>query len=382
VKPNYLNHPRLLPARSLHNYAGKKIAIIADALVVEGGSERVSLYLSNIFPDAPIFTSVYLPENTFPEFAGRRIITMPLASRIKNERQFKRWFPWWYLNFSFLDLRGYEIIISSSSYLAKYINPPKDILHICCLQNPFRMLWKPTEYSQQSSPYGLTSMAVVKKVLPLARRIDIEKTRRIRHVFANSQNMVNKIRQIYGIEPELAYPPITTDQFSIAGTPGDYYLYVGRLISHKRADLVIQACNRLKRRLIVVGDGLERAALEKLAGETVEFVGSVTGERLKELYSNCRALLFPGDEDFGMVLAEVQASGRPVVAYRSGGALETVIEDQTGVFFDNQDVETLCAAVLRFENKAFDPELIRKNTMRFDQAVFANKIRACIERFG
>jgi glycosyltransferase involved in cell wall biosynthesis len=361
--------------------ARRRIAIIGDALVVAGGAERVTLVLSNIFPDAPIYTSVYLPENTCREFKGRKIITMPLASLVKDERQFKRLFPWWYLNFSFLDLGGFDIIISSSSYLAKYIHPPKGVTHICCLQNPLRFLWKPSEYSRQSSPYGLTSMAAIKILLPLARRVDIVKTRRIDHVIANSLNMVNQIRQIYGIEADLVYPPVAIDQFSIAESFGDYYLYAGRLISHKRADLAIQACNRLKRRLIVAGDGLERAALEKLGGEAVEFVGRVSDERLKQLYSHCRALLFPNDEDFGMIPVEVQASGRPVIAYRAGGALETVLENQTGVFFNEQNVESLCEAIINFEKIKFDPELIRANAMRFDQAVFADKIRACVESF-
>ncbi len=304
---------------------------------------------------------------------------MPFASSVKNERQFKRLFPWWYLNFSFLDLRGFDIIVSSSSYLAKFINPPKGVPHICCLQNPTRFLWKPSDYSRQSSPYGSIGMAAIKIMLPLARKVDIIKTRRISHVIANSQNMVDQIRKIYGIEPDLAYPPVAVDQFSISGTVGDYYLYVGRLISHKRADLAIQACNRLKRRLIIAGDGLERAALEELAGETVEFVGWISDERLKGLYSNCKALLFPNDEDFGMVPVEAQASGRPVIAYRSGGALETVRENLTGVFFDDQSVESLCDAIVEFEKMKFTPELIRENVMRFDQAVFAGKILACVE---
>jgi len=362
--------------------AGKKIAIVVDGLVVLGGNEKVPLFLSNIFPDAPIYTSVYLPENTFPEFKSKKIITMPLASRVKNDRQYKGLFPWWYLNFSFLDLKGFDIIISSSSYLAKYINPPRGVPHICCLQNPFRLLWKPLEYSGQSSLYSLYAMAVIQMLIPLARKIDTAKTRRIRHVIANSQNMANQIRQIYGIEPDVVYPPIDIDQFSITRTPGDYYLYAGRLISHKRVDLVIQACNQLKRKLVVAGDGLERISLEKLGGETVKFVGRVSDRRLKQLYSNCRALLFPSDEDFGLVPVEVQASGRPVIAYRSGGALETVIEDKTGIFFDNQNVESLCTAVLRFETMDFNPALIRENALRFDQAIFACKIHAYVERFG
>jgi glycosyltransferase involved in cell wall biosynthesis len=357
----------------------KKIAILGDALVVSGGAERVTLFLSDIFPDAPIYTSVYLPEKTCQEFKGRQIITMPLSNRVKNERQFKRLFPWWYLNFALLDLKGFDIIISSSSYLAKFINPPKGVAHICCLQNPFRLLWKQSEYSQDSSSFGPASLAAIKMVLPLARKVDIAKTRQIQHVIANSRNMARQIRQIYGIEPDLVYPPVDVDQFSISGTPGDYYLYAGRLVSHKRADLAIQVCNQLKRKLIIAGDGLERAALEKLAGKTVEFAGWVSDERLRKLYANCRALLFPNDEDFGLVPVEVQACGRPVIAYRSGGALETVLENQTGVFFGQQNVESLCRAVLDFEKMEFSPALIRKNALRFDQSVFAGRMRAYVE---
>jgi glycosyltransferase involved in cell wall biosynthesis len=359
---------------------GKKIAILGDALAVPGGAEKVTLFLSNLFPEAPIYTSVYLPENSFPEFKGRQIITMKFASRVKNEGQFKRLFPWWYLNFSILDLKGFDIILSSSSYLAKYINPPDGVAHICCLQNPFRLLWKPDVYNPSSSPFGRITTTIIKTILPLARNIDLAKTRRIGHVIANSQNMANQIRQIYGIEPEVAYPPININHFSISPSPGDYYLYAGRLISHKRADLAIQACNRLKRKLIVAGDGLERKALEKLGGETVQFIGRVSDERLNYLFSNCKALLFPSDEDFGMVPVEVQASGRPVIAYRSGGALETVVEDQTGVFFDHQNVDDLCDAILRFEKTRFEPGSIRKNAMRFDQAIFEEKIRKYIEK--
>jgi Glycosyltransferase len=360
----------------------KKIAIVADALVVPGGTEKVTLSLSNIFPGAPIFTSVYLPEATFPEFKTRKIFTMPLASRVKNERQFKRMFFWWYLNFSRLDLKGFDVVISSSCYLAKYIHPPGGVAHICYLQNPFRLIWKPSEYGLNSSPFGRLTTWFIKLFLPLAKVADKAKTRRIQHLVANSRNMADQFQKIYGMEAEVIYPPVRIDQYAIVTTPGDYYLCAGRLISHKRVDLAIEACNRLKRKLIVAGDGLERTALEKLGGDTVEFVGRVSDEQLRKLYSNCRALIFPSDEDFGMVPVEVQASGRPVIAYRSGGVLETVLENRTGIFFDNQEVDDVCAAILRCEGMNFDPALIRENVIRFDQAFFAENIRKCVERYA
>ena len=357
----------------------RRIAIVGDALVVAGGTEKVTLFLSDIFPQAPIFTSVYLPEQTFPGFKNRRVITLPFAARVKNERQFKRLFPWWFLAFSFLDLGKFDVVISSSSYLAKYINPPSRVAHICCLMNPSRLIWKPAGYSQESLPYNRLFMAFIKAFLPLAREVDKIKTRRIGYVVANSHNMARQIQEAYGIELNVIYPPIDADQFNISRKIGDHYLCAGRLISHKRMDLAILACNQLKRKLIVAGDGPERAALERLAGETVEFTGRVSDEKLRELYSTCRALLFPGDEDFGLVPVEVQASGRPVIAYRSGGALETVLEDRTGIFFDRQEPDDLQAAMLRFEKMNFDPKMIRENALRFDRGVFVDKIRSCVE---
>lgn len=359
----------------------KRIAIVHDALVVAAGSERVALNLSNIFPNAPIYTSVYLPENTFPEFKDKEIHTLPLAGAIKNERQFKGLFPWWYLGFSRLDLSRYDIIISSANYLAKYINPPATSTHICYLHNPTRFLWKPTVYSGQSVPYGKAGLFLVRVLLPILRKIDVNKTHKIKHIIANSKNIARQIQQIYHLTADVIYPPIDVDTFSVSQKRGDYYLYVGRLISHKHVDLAIRACNQLNRKLIIAGDGFERANLEKIAGNTIQFVGKATDEQLKTLYSNCHALLFPSDEDFGLVPVEAQASGRPVIAYRSGGALETVIESQTGVFFDEQNQDSIVQAMLKFESMEFDPTVIRENAKRFDLKNFEKQILAYVQQF-
>ncbi len=358
----------------------KRIALIQDALVVRAGSEKVALALSNIFPDAPLYASAYLPENTFPEFKQKRIVTLPFASLVKSERQFKALFPLWYLGFSQLDLSGYDLVISSSNYLAKFVNPPENVPHICFLHNAFRFLWKRNVYSDQSLPYRGLALALVNQFLPILRKIDLAKTRRLKYVVTNSQNMCRHIQEVYGLPSEVIYPAIPVTQFPMAA-PEDYYLYAGRLISHKKADIVIQACNRLKRRLIVAGDGLERPALEPMAGETISFTGPVTDAQLKRLYAHCKALIFPSDEDFGIVPVEAQAAGRPVIAYRSGGALETVVESETGLFFDEQSVDSVCDAILRFENQTFDPLVIRQNAMRFDELHFEEKVRQLVSRF-
>lgn len=359
----------------------KNIAIVHDALVVPAGSERVALALSNIFPDAPIFTSAYLPENTFPEFKKKEIHTLPFSKFIKNERQFKSLFPWWYLAFSHLDLSQFDIIISSANYLAKFINPPATSTHICYLNNPIRFLWKTNVYSAQSVPFGRVSLSVIKLFQPILRRIDVKKTQKIKNLITNSKNIARQVQNVYHLDSEVIYSPVDVESFTVTNSPGNYYLCVGRLISHKRIDLAINACNRLNRKLIIVGDGLERLNLEELAGDTIQFFGKASDEQLKTLYANCRALIFPSDEDFGLVPVEVQASGRPVIAYRSGGALETVIESQTGVFFDQQNDDSVIEALLKFESMEFNPEIIRKNAMRFDIKEFERQILAYVHKF-
>lgn len=359
----------------------KRIAIVHDALVVHAGSEKVALHLSNTFPDAPIYTSAYLPENTFPEFKTRNVITLPFASIVRSERHFKQLFLLWYFEFNRLDLSGYDVVISSANYLAKFINPPPATEHICYLHNAFRFLWKRAVYSDQSLPYSRFTLSMINPLLPLLRRIDAARTRRLRHVVTNSQNMAGHLQAVYGLTPKVVYPPVPVESYWVADAPQDYYLYAGRLISHKRVDIVIQACRRLNRRLIVAGDGLERAALEKLAGGAVTFTGKVSDAELKRLYANCRALIFPSNEDFGIVPVEAQAAGRPVIALRAGGALETVVESETGLFFNEQTVDSLCEAIQCFEQAAFDPLKIRQNAMRFDESHFAEQMRALVDRF-
>lgn len=349
------------------------IAIVHDALVVPAGSERVALNISNLFPDAPIFTSAYLCENTFPEFKKKNIHTLPFSKSVKNERQFKNLYPLWLLELSFLDFSKFDIVISSANYLAKFINVPSYVTHICYLHNPIRFLWKSRVYSKDSVPLGAISLPVIHAILPVLKKFDIKKTKNISHLLTNSKNVANQIERIYDRHAEVIHPPVDVNTFPISNTPEDYYLYAGRLISHKRADIVINACKKLRKKLVVCGDGLERENLQELPDKDIVFTGRVSDHQLNELYSNCKALLFPSDEDFGLVPVEAQACGRPVIAYRSGGALETVIEGETGVFFDEQTEDSLIDAIQHFESMSFDSRRIRENAMNFDISVFREK---------
>ncbi len=356
----------------------KKIAIVHDALIVAGGAERVTAFLSQVFPDADIFTSAYLPENTFPYFKSKNVKTLPGAFLVNNERKFKRLFPLWFLGFRYLDLSRYDLILSCSTYLAKFVKAPPGVNHICFIQSPFRFLWKRDSYSPESLPFQGLAIHFIDSMLPLFRNIDRHYTNQITHLIANSQNMAKFIQKVYSRETQVIYPPIDINLYKLSKEKKDYYLFVGRLLSYKRADLAIQACENSKRKLIVVGEGPEVESLKKLAGSETTFLGKVSDNELKKLYSEARGLIFPGADDFGLVPVEAQACGCPVIAFRAGGALETVIENETGVFFNDQTVEDLQIAIDHFEHIKFDQNNIRQSMMKFDISTFNEKIHLLV----
>jgi glycosyltransferase involved in cell wall biosynthesis len=360
------------------NNKTKKIAIVHDALIVAGGAERVTAFLSQVFPDADIFTSAYLPENTFPYFKSKNVKTLPGASLVNNERTFKRLFPLWFLGFRRLNLSKYDLILSCSTYAAKFVKAPPGVNHICFIQSPFRFLWKRDSYSPESLPYQGLAIHFIDWMLPFFRKIDRHYTNQITHLIANSQNMAKFIQKVYGRETQVIYPPIDINLYEVLKEKKDYYLFVGRLLSYKHADLAIQACEKRKRKLIVVGEGPEVESLKKLAGSETTFLGKVSDNELKKLYSEARGLIFPGADDFGLVPVEAQACGCPVIAFRAGGALETVIENKTGVFFNNQTVEDLQIAIDHFEHIKFDQNIIHQSMMKFDISTFNEKIHLLV----
>lgn len=352
----------------------KRIAIIHDALVVAGGAERLTAILSQTFPDADIYTSAYLPEKTYSYFKSKKIHTLPGALLVKSERQFKRLFPLWFLGFRGLDLSGYDLVISSSTYLAKFIRTPKCGKHVCYLHSPFRFLWKRESYSVESLPFNRLVIAAIDQIRPMIQQLDKHYTNQISYLITNSQNTASFIRKVYGRDAEVIYPPVEVNQYNIASERKDYYLVVSRLISYKRVDLAIQACEQMHRKLLIVGDGPELEPLQRVAGEYTEFLGKVGEEALKKLYSEARGLIFPGMDDFGMTPIEAQASGCPIIAFHAGGAIETVIENVTGVFFQNQTVANLIATLFQFEKRKFDAKKIRQLAMRFDVSVFQTRL--------
>lgn len=352
--------------------AKPKIAIVHDAFAVRGGAERLAFYISKVFPDAPLFTSVYLREKTFEELKDKKITTQPLASIVKNEKQFKSLFPIWFLQMRFSNFNEFDYLLTSSTYLAKFIPAPDNGKHICYLHTPFRFIWNRQSYTQESLPLNPISVKLIDNFLPTLQHFDYKFTHKINQIITNSKNMQTSINQVYGKDAKIIYPPVETNQYFI-DKPQDFYLCVGRMISHKRLDLAIQACNVLKRKLVIVGDGLERPNLERIAGDSIQFHNNVDNLTLKKLYATCKALIFPSNEDLGMVPIEVQASGRPVIAYKAGGALETVREGVSGMFFENQSIDDIIQAIIDFENEEFSPNLIRASVQRFDFENFRNQ---------
>jgi glycosyltransferase involved in cell wall biosynthesis len=270
-------------------------------------------------------------------------------------------------------------VLSSSTYLAKFIKTAGSTKHFGYLYAPFRLLWRPKSYTPQSLPTPGFTAPFIKNLVPLFRKWDIKNTQKIDKIATSCQNIAHQIEKIYEIKPTVINPPVSVADFSLSDSKGQYYLTVSRLVSHKRIDIAIEACNRLHRPLIVAGDGPEREALERIAGETVKFVGRVDDTQLRDLYKNAKALLFPSYEDYGIVPLEAQASGVPVLAYGNGGALETILENETGLFFPDQNVNSLIDCIRTFETRIFDPVHIREWAKKFDGAKFIEKIRAFVD---
>lgn len=356
-----------------------RVAIVQDALCVPGGSERFTLGLARAFPNAPIFTSVYLPEQTHAEFKKFEVRQLPGAKWIKSERDFKLLFPYWLYQFQHLDLSEFDVVISSSTYLAKYIAPKPPTIHLSIIHAPFRLLWSPSSYSDDSLPVPKFLANLTRFVANNMRNWDVERTSKIDKIYANSKNMAAEIKNVYGREADVIYPPLDLDRYSISKSRADYFVTLSRLISHKRVELAIHACKDTGKELWVVGDGPERKKLEKLAGQNVKFLGRLTDNEMIDVLKEATALIFPGQEDFGIAPLEAMACGVPVIAFGKGGVVETVQPGLSGIFFEEQTSSSLAAAIGRFESLTFDSDAIRQSVLQFSIENFTSVIQLAVQ---
>jgi glycosyltransferase involved in cell wall biosynthesis len=371
-----------------------RVALVHYWLVNRRGGERVVEALAEIFPQADVFTLILDRQALSPVLAPRRITTSFLNRLPGAARRRSRLLPLMPLAVEQFRLDDYDLVISSESGPAKGVITPAHTLHICYCHSPMRYVWDLYHTYREGKGLGPITKAVFTLTAHYVRLWDFQSAARVDHFIANSENVAARIRKVYRREARVIYPAVDLansrqqDHRDPANPPA-YYLVVSQLTDYKRVDLAIDACNRLQRPLRVIGEGEEYQRLARLAGPTVKLEGYQTDEAIRAAYANCRALLFPGEEDFGMVPVEAQARGCPVIAYGRGGALETVLgvsdqrppEEATGIFFEPQTAEALAEAIRLFESleHRFSREFLRSHVEKFRPERFRSEIMAFVQ---
>lgn len=358
-----------------------RIAIVHDYLNQYGGAERCLEVFHALFPESAIFTLIY-DEKVLPQYRGwdiRTSFVQNIPFSRSAYRNFMFIFPFAVRSFN---LKGYDLVISITHAWGKGIKPDKGSCHICFCLTPVRYFWDLYEEYRSFRSFNWFQKLMLSLFAAPIRRWDKRASRGVHHFIAISNIVADRITRFYRRDSTVIYPPVNTDFFKPAADAAGagYYLTVSRLKEYKRIDVIVEAFNSLNLPLKVVGTGELLAALKKTAKDNVEFIGTVTDTQLLRLYQGCKALIFAANEDFGMVPLEVQACGRPVIAFAKGGALETVIEGMTGTFFNEQTPDSLISAVLRFQDMKFDPEKIRQNAEKFKRSIFEAKIKTFIEK--
>ena len=359
-----------------------RIALVHDWLTGMRGGEKVLLELVRLLPEADIFTLLWNRGSVAPEIESRVRGVSFLHKLPRAARAYRYYLPFFPAAIRSLDLTGYDLVISSSHAVALAARVPEGARHISYVHTPMRYLWDArADYFQvgRGLPWKRAALGLFS---PWLKAFDCRAAARVHHLIANSNHVRERVRRVYGRDAEVIYPPVDTDFFTPSGEPGDYYLVVSSLEPYKRIDLPVDAFSGGSRRLLVAGKGTLDRELRARARPPVEFLGEVTDEVLRDLYRRARGLLFPGREDFGMVPVEAQACGRPVICYGAGGALESVVDGQTGVHFAPQTAEALLQAVGRAESARWDSAVIRQNSSRFSRSVFQARMKASLDEHG
>jgi glycosyltransferase involved in cell wall biosynthesis len=346
-----------------------RVAIVHYWLVNMRGGERVLEALCELFPEADIFTHVYAPDRISETIRRHRVRTTFVAKLPWACRLYQSYLPLMPLALEQLDLREYDLVISSESGPAKGVLTRPDALHVCYCHTPMRYVWNMYQEYREGLP-GMKRWAM-SLLLHKIRQWDVSSAARVDHFVANSYNVARRIRKYYRRDAMVIPPPVDLERFGGVRPSrcGDFYLCIGQLIQYKKVGVAVRAFNQLGKRLVVIGEGKEREALGKIAGPNITFLDRVDDAVLKDYYARCRALVFTAEEDFGIVPLEAMAAGKPVIAYGRGGARETVVPGRTGIMFPNQTSESLAEAVLRFERTelAFDAAEIAAHAATFSK---------------
>jgi glycosyltransferase involved in cell wall biosynthesis len=357
-----------------------KVAIVHYWLVGMRGGEKVVEALAEMYPQADIFTHVYVPEMISEKIRAHRIIPTFINALPRASKMYKAYLPLMPLALEQCNLRGYDLVISSESGPAKGIIAPAEALHVCYCHTPMRYIWN--MYHDYRDGAGRVTRMMMPALSHYLRMWDVSTAARVDSFVANSETVAKRIRRYYGADSVVIHPPVDTNSFSIVPPSEleDYYLMAGELVSYKRPELAVRAFNELKLKLVVIGGGEMLDEVRRLAGPTVTVLGSQPFDVLRSHYARCRALIFPGEEDFGMVPVEAMASGRPVIAFGRGGAVETVATGLSGVFFAEQTIESISLAVKELDKLEIDPAKIATHAKRFGKDHFFRKMREHIDR--
>lgn len=357
-----------------------KIALVHDWLTGMRGGERVLEALCEIYPEADIYTILHCPGRVSPAIEKHNIFTSFIQGLPAAKNKYRHYLPLMPMAIERFDLSSYQLIVSSSHCVAKGVRVSKDSLHICYCSTPMRYIWDMRDAYLSSGSYNLLIGSSMRLFVPFLRRWDVSAADRVNYFIANSQNVQRKIEKYYKRQSTVIYPPADIERFSWQEPSRGFYLIVSAFAPYKRVDLAIKAFNELRLPLKIIGAGEDEKRLKKMASSNIEFLGWQSDNVVAEYLSQCKALIFPGEEDSGIVPIEAMASGKPVIAYAKGGALETVVDRVTGIFFYEQNSQALSEAVIGFEkgSHSFMPWRIRQHVAQFDKKIFKVKIEQFI----
>jgi len=359
-----------------------RVALVHYWLTNMRGGERVLKAFADMFPDADIFTHVVDPSRISEGLKAHKIETSFISKLPFAVKHYQKYLPFMPRALEQIDLSAYDLVISSESGPAKGVIPRPDSFHMCYCHSPMRYIWD--LYHEYNDSAGFLARRVFPGIAHRLRTWDATSAMRVDEFVANSSFVAKRIEKYYRRNSEVIFPPVATAAFSQQGfvEPEDYYLAAGEFVGYKRFDVAVDAFTQMGKKLLVIGDGEQRKDLEKRAGDKVKFLGRVSFDELKKHFAACQALVFPGEEDFGMIPVEVMAAGRPVIAYGRGGALDTISPGISGHLFQDQSVSGLIEAVKEFEGMTFSPEALRQHSENFGVEPFRRKVTALLNRNG
>ena len=356
-----------------------KLAIVSDQICGGiGGAESILFCAIDLFPESPVYTTVYNPEIIPGQYKNTKIIPgfiqkLPLAKKF-----YKAYLPLMPLAMEYLNLQEYDVIFSSHHSVAKSVIPRPDAFHVCYCHSPARYIWDLFWTYSKLNNFNKLSKIAITAISQYLRVLDVTSSNRVDLFLANSTYTAARIKKFYGRESHILHPPVDTDKFNYEGE-GDYFFMAGRLVAYKGFELAVEAFNESGKRLIIAGTGTEYQKLKAKANKNVKLVGKISDAELVKYMNNCKGFIFPGKEDFGIVMAEAQSAGKPVIAFNQGGSCDIVLNNETGILFEEQSVESLNEAVSVSEKRHWNHKFISEHSKMFDKSLFKAGLKFILE---